>query len=112
MIAISFVASAISSSSLDAHSPSPSKQKYSRPTQAIAGSGTISGDQQDDQIDLGMVVGDRLGDILRSEEHTSELQSLMRISYAVFCLKKKKHIISTLTKTSAHEHSPRHRKNN
>src|SRR3546814_1547242 len=29
--------------------------------------------------------------ILRSEEHTSELQSLMRISYAVFCLKKKKH---------------------
>src|SRR3546814_2195929 len=28
-------------------------------------------------------------DIVRSEEHTSELQSLMRISYAVFCLKKK-----------------------
>src|SRR3546814_5011957 len=28
--------------------------------------------------------------VLRSEEHTSELQSLMRISYAVFCLKKKK----------------------
>src|SRR3546814_2798825 len=32
----------------------------------------------------------QLGQILRSEEHTSELQSLMRISYAVFCLKKKK----------------------
>src|SRR3546814_13712793 len=31
-----------------------------------------------------------LNDQLRSEEHTSELQSLMRISYAVFCLKKKK----------------------
>src|SRR3546814_7921495 len=30
--------------------------------------------------------------IVRSEEHTSELQSLMRISYAVFCLKKKKSI--------------------
>src|SRR3546814_6606013 len=29
----------------------------------------------------------------RSEEHTSELQSLMRISYAVFCLKKKKHTL-------------------
>src|SRR3546814_3625618 len=29
-------------------------------------------------------------DLIRSEEHTSELQSLMRISYAVFCLKKKK----------------------
>src|SRR3546814_5304612 len=31
----------------------------------------------------------------RSEEHTSELQSLMRISYAVFCLKKKKQITIT-----------------
>src|SRR3546814_8903775 len=35
----------------------------------------------------------------RSEEHTSELQSLMRISYAVFCLKKKKHSTTT-TKTT------------
>src|SRR3546814_2051736 len=34
--------------------------------------------------------GDERGGGLRSEEHTSELQSLMRISYAVFCLKKKK----------------------
>src|SRR3546814_5222181 len=34
--------------------------------------------------------GARLLRALRSEEHTSELQSLMRISYAVFCLKKKK----------------------
>src|SRR3546814_5844508 len=34
----------------------------------------------------------QLADDLRSEEHTSELQSLMRISYAVFCLKKKKNI--------------------
>src|SRR3546814_2770522 len=33
-------------------------------------------------------LGDR---VRRSEEHTSELQSLMRISYAVFCLKKQKH---------------------
>src|SRR3546814_4795615 len=33
----------------------------------------------------------------RSEEHTSELQSLMRISYAVFCLKKKKPESSTTT---------------
>src|SRR3546814_5292521 len=33
----------------------------------------------------------------RSEEHTSELQSLMRISYAVFCLKKKKHKKTTQT---------------
>src|SRR3546814_2320598 len=34
----------------------------------------------------------------RSEEHTSELQSLMRISYAVFCLKKKKKIIKQTIK--------------
>src|SRR3546814_5896793 len=33
----------------------------------------------------------------RSEEHTSELQSLMRISYAVFCLKKKTHTINKST---------------
>src|SRR3546814_6163059 len=32
--------------------------------------------------------------VMRSEEHTSELQSLMRISYAVFCLKKNKKIIT------------------
>src|SRR3546814_4573986 len=37
----------------------------------------------------------------RSEEHTSELQSLMRISYAVFCLKKKKKITNTTTKSHA-----------
>src|SRR3546814_8124551 len=34
----------------------------------------------------------------RSEEHTSELQSLMRISYAVFCLKENKHATSTSTR--------------
>src|SRR3546814_3371204 len=38
-----------------------------------------------------VLLGFLIGPILtRSEEHTSELQSLMRISYAVFCLKKKK----------------------
>src|SRR3546814_7401267 len=37
--------------------------------------------------------------VRRSEEHTSELQSLMRISYAVFCLKKKK------TNTQAQQHT-------
>src|SRR3546814_2435797 len=38
----------------------------------------------------------------RSEEHTSELQSLMRISYAVFCLKKKKKtVIRSITKYPA-----------
>src|SRR3546814_7712356 len=38
----------------------------------------------------------------RSEEHTSELQSLMRISYAVFCLKKKKH--KTIIPQHYHKH--------
>src|SRR3546814_2607082 len=37
---------------------------------------------------------------IRSEEHTSELQSLMRISYAVFCLKKKNLLITTISTTS------------
>src|SRR3546814_10226876 len=41
----------------------------------------------------------------RSEEHTSELQSLMRISYAVFCLKKKIHTTySTMTERDEMEH--------
>src|SRR3546814_5477368 len=43
--------------------------------------GELPGGAAEIQIDLGRV---------RSEEHTSELQSLMRISYAVFCLKTKK----------------------
>src|SRR3546814_2435060 len=43
-------------------------------------------------IDGGDQVLGPLGRDLRSEEHTSELQSLMRISYAVFCLKKKNNI--------------------
>src|SRR3546814_10549691 len=39
----------------------------------------------------------------RSEEHTSELQSLMRISYAVFCLKKKtKNMITPITQLKSH----------
>src|SRR3546814_1069045 len=42
---------------------------------------------------------------IRSEEHTSELQSLMRISYAVFCLKKKK-------KDNTKRKNPNYKKNN
>src|SRR3546814_6368327 len=40
----------------------------------------------------------------RSEEHTSELQSLMRISYAVFCLKKKKNITHNYQHTTDQEY--------
>src|SRR3546814_1162123 len=39
-------------------------------------------------------------DPIRSEEHTSELQSLMRLSYAVFCLKKKKYKKQYMTKNT------------
>src|SRR3546814_6263034 len=45
--------------------------------------------------------------VLRSEEHTSELQSLMRISYAVFCLKKK---ISTSKKNYTRKRHYKHHK--
>src|SRR3546814_1750941 len=61
----------------------------------------IDADKQLHQIVIGRI-GRRLehehilaANILRSEEHTSELQSLMRISYAVFCLKKNNKNIKT-----------------
>src|SRR3546814_1857678 len=43
--------------------------------------------------------------VSRSEEHTSELQSLMRISYAVFCLKKKKKTTINVSSTMQNMHS-------
>src|SRR3546814_3883038 len=55
----------------------------------------------------------RVGGQCRSEEHTSELQSLMRISYAVFCLKKKTHdkqttiINNTIIKSYIHDSNTR-----
>src|SRR3546814_1992167 len=49
----------------------------------------------------------------RSEEHTSELQSLMRISYAVFCLKKKPYQITTpYTNDYSHTYTPCHTTSN
>src|SRR3546814_6852116 len=55
-------------------------------------SGTLYEREQDGELvySTRKLPGSRV--YLRSEEHTSELQSLMRISYAVFCLKKKKDI--------------------
>src|SRR3546814_4923690 len=50
------------------------------------------------------------GKRFRSEEHTSELQSLMRISYAVFCLKKKKKKKNNMQTQPAHEND--HNKTN
>src|SRR3546814_9602280 len=47
-----------------------------------------------------------LGQGARSEEHTSELQSLMRISYAVFCLKKKTHKVEqSVTRLRVHQYT-------
>src|SRR3546814_4806923 len=46
--------------------------------------------------------GIKVIDLVRSEEHTSELQSLMRISYAVFCLKKKKQNTKKSLKNPTH----------
>src|SRR3546814_4773526 len=71
--------------------------------------GRPAGDRRNDErgrpvAALGRRGGDRRGlhHRARSEEHTSELQSLMRISYAVFCLKKKnKELINP-----AHKHTP------
>src|SRR3546814_9697826 len=54
------------------------------------GNGQDRGCLVERQADAEMIVRDRQVPVARSEEHTSELQSLMRISYAVFCLKKKK----------------------
>src|SRR3546814_3718209 len=49
-----------------------------------------------EQMEAMMTGGWLVGGAYRSEEHTSELQSLMRSSYAVFCLKKKTQTISTV----------------
>src|SRR3546814_3854085 len=49
--------------------------------------------------------------LARSEEHTSELQSLMRISYAVFCLKKKKQKTKKVNITTLIAQANRHNKN-
>src|SRR3546814_9418008 len=59
------------------------------PAAAIADRSWLSPARLPDDV-LAGALSQRAGVQLRSEEHTSELQSLMRISYAVFCLKKKR----------------------
>src|SRR3546814_9619049 len=69
---------------------------------------------QPSTVDVAVVVdsefpsydGDKNGELsqTRSEEHTSELQSLMRISYAVFCLKKNKYYMIILLHYLIHSH--------
>src|SRR3546814_3157323 len=69
----------------------------SRPGRHAGAGGRIGADAQEQQLGQAPLRSFQTAlaalwplDRLRSEEHTSELQSLMRISYAVFCLKKKK----------------------
>src|SRR3546814_3822205 len=57
--------------------------------QAAARSQAVERRGQEVQLALGIQLNTLHLGAVRSEEHTSELQSLMRISYAVFCLKKK-----------------------
>src|SRR3546814_5495402 len=64
-----------------------------REAQAVSVSQVTFGELSEAQIAAYVATGEPMGKagayaIQRSEEHTSELQSLMRISYAVFCLKK------------------------
>src|SRR3546814_10048703 len=64
---------------VDADAPDDIKEEFRRQTLRTFSAGGVF--EQDD--------GENWVEIQRSEEHTSELQSLMRISYAVFCLQKK-----------------------
>src|SRR3546814_10785146 len=65
----------------------PSKHPDIKDAGVLQGTATVGKNRTGCANDGSGVVA---GDGLRSEEHTSELQSLMRISYAVFCLEKNK----------------------
>src|SRR3546814_10224130 len=75
----------ISTAEIVSHGPSLSLTTTFRATRLCGNAPAIS--PMESCISPGVLVASSI----RSEEHTSELQSLMRISYAVFCLKKKKH---------------------
>src|SRR3546814_6572114 len=72
-------------------SVTPSRSAYSRrtPRQTCAMSVSFHAQHRDDAFDHAALGQAPHGLAQRSEEHTSELQSLMRPSYALFCLKKK-----------------------
>src|SRR3546814_10299349 len=73
--------------SLDAVENGREPEEVEREIKAEVGNGAASRPRA---IGGDILVLGRNAERVRSEEHTSELQSLMRISYAVFCLKKKK----------------------
>src|SRR3546814_8654033 len=68
------------------------------PASGLAYPATARGDTVDTQFGVEVADPYHWLENDRSEEHTSELQSLMRISYAVFCLKKKKKTSTNQTK--------------
>src|SRR3546814_4560152 len=70
-----------------------SDNRRQQPFESLAGVGQFGRDARRTRMNFGTdMMGDEPDDAfpIRSEEHTSELQSLMRISYAVSCLKKKR----------------------
>src|SRR3546814_1181628 len=78
-LSLSFAAS-----TLQANEPAPRRASHGPIADAVADAGRTEANRARDSYRHPVET------LSRSEEHTSELQSLMRISYAVFCLKKKK----------------------
>src|SRR3546814_10247851 len=81
---------------IDAHRGAPQKVVQRRAGRRDFAAQTLAECRTDIDIERTGVRAGAIRVMHRSEEHTSELQSLMRISYAVFCLKK--------TKTNTHTH--------
>src|SRR3546814_2506215 len=74
---------------------------YDGDTEVVVAEGNVQMNREAIEMRADKVIWNRQTGQVRSEEHTSELQSLMRISYAVFCLKKKK-IQTTIHNTIHH----------
>src|SRR3546814_8580779 len=93
---------------IDQHAPrAPPRpdQVHERPQQSESAEHQRPRDQPGREVGPLDLIARGIADIAqqRSEEHTSELQSLMRISYAVFCLQKKnKTHLTTTTKNTKH----------
>src|SRR3546814_9849138 len=85
--AVMFSLPCFSSSPSDAEPAGRPKPRKSREVSAVMAPESVKGRKV---MVATMALGSTWRNMMRSEEHTSELQSLMRISYAVFCLKKKK----------------------
>src|SRR3546814_4184746 len=84
----------------NAHEPGTKAESERKSAEHLDGNGAGQGQvrqRQANAVDVAQCIGR-----VRSEEHTSELQSLMRISYAVFCLKKKKKDTRVLQKFEQH----------